>query len=437
MNAAQAVGGTAHFPKFVGSYVVNSFLNLGQGISIAQDAGITINETVEVGQSTTWKGKEPSSIAPQASYDGGSQINANAYPSIFEADANSVHFERLTFSVPTQGLGMMMGAGSFSATFDYVNFIVSCCNGFDYTGMGLYTVAINELVFRHSAFTQSPPGGAGNTNTPVALFRDGSSGGIGHIEFKDCTEAYRGIAVDSAGAAAIYVTNMYAQALQSPMFAVNLTAFGNPTIHFDHSNSDTSNQPLFVLFGGGANLIWEGNGGAQAEAGGFPGSINGSVTVDIRGGQNTGINAHGFAHVNYNAMRIPFWDPSQAGQALAQSELRIDSAMHFPSQYTTFWDLQPPTNIAAAPAAGGTTPDGTYWLTVTATGYDGGETAPGAPASCTTSSGAGNSTCVVTWNALEGAASYTVYAGSTASAAATATPKAVCRLRLCLARSHM
>jgi len=415
--AAQAVGGTVHFPKFVGSYVINSFLNLGQGISISQDAGITINETVEIGQSTTWRGSPPSSIAPQFAYSAGSQINANAYPSIFETDANSVHFEHLTFGVPTQGLGMMLGGGTFNATFDYVNFIVSCCNGFDYTGMGFYSIGINEVIFRHSAFTQSPPGGAGNTNTPIAFFRDTGSGGIGHIEFKDCTESGRGISVDSASASAIYVTNMYAQALQSSMFTVYLTAFGNPTVHFDNNNSDTSNQPLFVLFGAGANLIWEGNGGAQAEAGGFPGSINGKVTVDIRGGQNTGINARGFSHVNYNAMRIPFWDPSQAGQALTQSEIRVDSAMHFPSQYTAYWDLQPPSNIAAAPVAGGTTPDGTYWLTVTATGYDGGETVPGTAASCTTSSGTGNSTCVVTWNALEGAAAYTVYAGSTAGGA--------------------
>jgi len=425
-NAARTAGAILYFPNS-GSFVVNSALNLGQALSIKQAAKLTLNETVQIGQAVSWSGElgNGTGTAPQFSWVRATIIAANAYPAILENNANSVHFEWLTFTVPTQGLGMMVSGGNFNFTMDYSNFIVSCCNGLDYTGMGLYSIAANEMVFKHVAFTQSPPAGVGTTTTPIALFRDGTNGGIGHLEFKDCYEAYRGLEIDSASAQSTVISNLYAQSLQAPMFTINLTAFGNPAVHMDNSNSDTSNQPLFVSLGttGGTGLSWEGNGGAQLEAGGFPGSVNGITSVDSKSSANTGTNAKGVIQTS-TGMRIPFWDPSQAGQAVGQPDYQVNSAFHFPAKYTLYFDLQPPSGLAISVPTGGSIATGTYWFGITATGYDGGETKLSAPVSCTTTPG--NQTCALTWTAEEGAASYSVYVGSTAANAGHTNANAGC-----------
>ena len=427
-NAAKTAGAILYFPSS-GSFVVNSALNLGQGLSVKQSAPLTINETIQIGQAVNWSGDSGngngSGTAPQFSWVRATRIVANAYPAVLETNANSVHFDWLTFAVPTQGLGMMVSNGNFNFTMDYSNFIVSCCNGLDYTGMGFYSIAANEMIFRHVTFTTSPPAGAGTTTTPIMFFRDGITGGVGHFEFRDCYEAYRGIGIDSASGTGTVVSNLYAQALQAPMFTINPTAFGNAAIRFENSNSDTSNQPYLVTLGvaGSLFLTWENNAGAQAEAGGFPGSINGITAVDSKFSANTGTNSKGVIRT-ITGMRVPFWDPSQAAQAIGQPDFQVNSALHFPANYTLYFDLQPPSGLAISVPAGGSIAAGTYWFGITATGFDGGETKLSAPVSCTTTPG--SQTCALTWTAEEGAASYSVYAGSTPAGAGHTNANAGC-----------
>src|SRR6266705_6514950 len=95
-NATISNGGTLTFAAATGlSYVVNSFLTLPNNLKILQMGSLYLNDTIQFGQGTTWRGDtlDQPIGAPQFAFQTGAVVTVNtANPGILLPNGNSSAF---------------------------------------------------------------------------------------------------------------------------------------------------------------------------------------------------------------------------------------------------------------------------------------------------------------------------------------------------------
>jgi hypothetical protein len=397
-------------------YIFNSHVYLsptGAGLTVIQSAPLALYETLEINPATNWSGEigGPGTDPPiQFGYNPGMRISVfTAYPGMAVQAESSFKYLSFQASAPN---AVLMTVGDLLTPFNFSlensQFDVPSP---DFVGNALVTYGITKAEYRHDIFTVGGGGSYGYSIGAGVLSR-GDQAGVnapGKVTFEDCHLGDRGFGTSNqtgnAEPQGLRFGNMYSQGPKTPLVMIGPDA--NYLIEIDRALNDSASMAYL------AN--WSSIGAAtisnvlqnSAESGGYPGIVTGSPITGLHldnidtGVFSVGQNTNLFRDFHGASMVLPIYG------RVNSSDYIMASPLHFSPTYTLYWDLPSPTGLTAAPAAGGSLPVGTYTLSVTAMGADGGETTASTPATCTTTSG--NRICNLAWSPVTGASCYNAY----------------------------
>lgn len=413
--ATSATAGALRIPSTANftCFPINSHLILPSLITVQVAGCLILNETIETGSGETWTGVMggSSNSNPQFGWGPGRLISVNtAYPGIAAANGGGTYRD-LTISALNQGLAMTVGpnGGVFNNTFDHFNCSVGS-SGLDILGQCIVGYGTSGSYFQTSSFAASGSTSYGYSTAPLVFYRNDltNTNPSGNIHFYHPYFTNRGFAIDSnppVGAGNKVVVDQYdSQGIRMPSFMVG--TLNAPSIYINGAINDTSTQAFLANMGAnGMQATLLNMTGLSTEAGGVPGMVTGNVipglTVNSQApsvGQNTSI----FRSQSGVNLDLPIYGFGSYG------DTSISTQLHFNGQTDLFWDMTPPTGVTDTPASGGSLSIATHTYVIKGVDPAGGKTAPSASASCTTT--AGNQTCNIAWNPLQGAVSYNVYA---------------------------
>jgi hypothetical protein len=400
-----------------GSFVINSYLALPNGLHISQSGPLTLNQTVRVG-GVAWSGASAGGRSAADSFTWTPQITvATANPGIYGYNSNYSLFSNILLS----GIGntnqniLMLFDDSHNVSWDYDGLVTSSGNNDD-TGMAVILRSAGNgfgFYFKKTNFSGGPDQVVDQSWFPE-LYMPGALGGnglTGNWSMQDCFFHGRGITQDAYGGPgfSVDVNNIYDQGMITPFLAVaNGTGGEGGFIHLKNIHMDTSVSPLLaVLSTGGSNSasvkIEDYLAGGQ-EVGGPPNAVTGQRVVDLKADNilsPLGQDRNAFVGA-VGTLDIPTY-----GYGNHQLYSIFDTVDVAPP-YTISWPLPAPTGVSVEVATGGSlTQPLNYKIGVTAVGFDGGESALSVTSSATTSSE--NRTINITWRGVPGAASYNVY----------------------------
>ena len=422
------------------SYFFNSALALGGTIPvhIIQENPIVLNETLSnPNAQITWSGvlggTQSNCTNPAFPWGQGQCITVGtAYPGM-ALNPTAAEFDHLNIVQSANGLGMITTTGgAFDFLLRQINFITT---GTDITGQALVTMGTANIHLMDVSFSTNDSSAFGYSLTPNFLMRPdvGYTNPSGDITCDHCFLVGRGFGEDAisvGGFTRIEFNSLYSQAIRTP--AIEMGNVNSPSVTVHGSTQDTTSSPILANWNPNAydvlqlDLLNVEN--AQNEANGIPGNITGNPvygTNQKNGGALTGQNTNTESTNNDILMNLPTLGVTYSAFKQQNLPVSIDPT------HTLFMPLPTPTGLVATPAAGGTMAAATNVYTVTAIGWDGGETGPSAPATCVTSGG--NGTCNLSWTAVTGAKGYNYYwqgithqAGTISTNSASMTANACC-----------
>jgi hypothetical protein len=432
--------GTLHIsaPAFGTQYFINSHTDLsafGAAITILDSGQITLNETLEVTGKTNWTGEMsgPGGTYSQFAWNSGMPIVVNsAYPGIAASAQSNYRF--LVFNGNAQGLLMTVQAGGqFHFTVENSVFFV---NQTDYIGQAIVLYGISQSSFKGDTFLvgsqpSSPP--YGYSLSAAVLNKNDVSNSFppGISTFEHCFFENRGFGISSNpslnNSIAYSFSDMYSQALRSPLVMFGAIGGAGSNFTFDRFNNDTSITAVFANWNVNATVTIKNilDNGAET-SGASPGIVTGNLIPGLTAentGSSIGQNREMFrSHQNQN-LTLPVYGATDV------ADYSMRAALHFPSQHTLFWDLKAPMGVAVAgPTTGGALPLATWTFEVSANGADGGETALSAPSGTCVVTTTGTQTCMVSWSAVPGAVSYNVYETNSGGTVGVAACQAIVAL---------
>ena len=433
-NTANSAGSAVYFSfpsTGTNTYVVNSYLTLPVATSIVQAGSLTLNDTVEIGNSTKWQG------TPFPKNGGAVSFGNRANPAVFIARAQpgvwgntfgggSIYFRNLDFSGTASNnaaLVVIDGPGSSPLKFEGVNFYTNG-GATDYMSVlllvrGLQNNPLFNLFFDDITFLSGPSQTNGASATPAFYCSACGQTGINQIHLNR-----RGIVFRLADSGMrVRTTALREQGGIMPVFALAHTG-GAPggSFYFNGVELDTMAHPLIAnsmtqnQFIGDVT-IFNTNDASADGTGGIAPLISGRPIANVFGirilGQNIKTSEFkiGYASVpNFHPDAVNF-TADNLGILSQRSPLRFPG----PTGFNLYWDLPVPTSVTATVAAGGTIAVGTYFYAVTAVSVLGGESALSAATATACTTTTGNQTCNVSWTASAGAVFYNVYRSTSAT----------------------
>jgi hypothetical protein len=426
VTAANAAVGTAGAVLFIpptgnitAYYYLNSIAVLPNNLTVNMSGVVAPNETLQIGYSNTWVGLGLNGGAPQFASDASTGFFGIGNPLVYmdATQHGQSLFQNLQFTSNSTNAALSMLIDDAAAmNFDYVNFQSSQVNPADYVGIALYMRGSSQAIghhFRHCTWVGGPNQLADLSMAPEYI--DESN----WIFIQQCQVGRRTLAF--RGYSGIIIDWLYGQGSIQPLVSVIGAATG--VVEFRHAVLDTSASPILANFDDGTGhstgaVFLDHTQTATTEAGGIPPSISGARlgVVIARGGSFLSV-AQPLGGQNRNSV---YYEPAilcdgvyspdtsvNGGCAQNEQVTEFRGAVHFPAQHALTFGSLTPTGLAGVIAAGGSVPVGAHTYSVTSIGQDGGESAPSAVASVTTTGG--NQTVNLTWNSVAGATNYIMY----------------------------
>lgn len=414
MSAALAAAGgvatvriptTAHAQRFwFNTAVVHT------GASVVLDAGnLWLVETLTLGN-VRWTGIMGGQDiqSPQFSWSPVSAITvASAYPGMNISSQSEVDYMLFdTAGVNQIGLAVngSFGGSNDSTSLNYDVFRTSPSGDFYGTGL-YYDPTSTNATINHSLFSVT---GTVYGYTPAEYLLSESGGNI-YCDY--CYFAGRGMAVDNIQMLSAYPTirmhGPYIQGARVPLLTIGLANV--PRVDVYGGTNDTSTEPIIAFLGtttAGGTIQNTESPTVFSNSSQFSMLVSGTGQPGftfVSGGPFSGQNTNSVIDIPSarigNGIFTPT-DPAPLG------DRQMNEPFHTASAFNWYFDLPNGSAPACTFTSGGAVPNGAHTYTITAVGFDGGESI-GASIVCT-SAGA-NQTANLTWTPVFGAFSYNCY----------------------------
>lgn len=423
-NAVAGQVGTAYgvlyFPPIAnpGVFRIESYLTLPGKLAVKQSGLIVNDEAIEIsGEGVTWDGSSSNVGIPQFSNFAGSLIGfGTANPMLLVSGSLDLRDVYLNGNRTNGGVGIVKDAAEL--TLDHVDIIVAGGNN-DYLSMALIDrsqSAGDDKVIANFLMTGGGPNQVLDKSwTPLIYFPPAQNGSGAllqnqFVNFKctNCPSAIRGLEEELHGGNGGFFEYDYVhrQGGITPFIMIgNSNGNAAPLIVLKHIAQDTESLSTVASISpgntGNITPIIETTAlvNGSADVGGIPPPFSGTTPRDVhQTGSATGAlpNTLGFSCSNFNPVdKCELYQPIILGN---------------PNTAYIYAPQAAPSAPTAVLAAGGAKTNGTYQYVVTAMTADGRETVSSPLSNAiTTNSGGGNSSISLTWPAVDGAVSYTLY----------------------------
>lgn len=391
-NQAANGNGTVYIPptlSVLNSYRIVSYCRIIGPLNVKQAAPITIGDVLETSGGTNWDGMWSAIGTPQFGTNSAVPILGAWTTSTFHVTGLSNTFTFLNFTNNNNAVNLVTTDNTWSQ-FLFCNFQTFDTSPNDYLGMAIVyrdtTGTITDQSIEHSSITGGPDQINDKSWTPLVWIAPGQNGSGGPngsgISLILKTVNFSRRSIETTGGY-LYANWIYEQGAIMPEFLLDS---GNPLgggYTFDHLFHDTTGEPFIAslsacgpscptglfdvgyVVGGNPGMLFSGSRPYAASVRIYGADQNGTQTLPNRGMNDLG---------QYNYVGYPY----DIGGSLSPHNQPL-SVSSIPQSHLggveEFWPLLPPaTPVSGAPAGGGKMPSGTWIYTVSATGYDGGET---------------------------------------------------------------
>lgn len=427
-NAAAVSNGVLYIPPScntgcVFSFPINSYLKLPAKLSIFQAGALALGETIETSGSFDIDGSWANTGAAQFGTNGGAHISVLTANPGLHLTGNGNNLKWLNIDSHSNGSTLVVADNS-STDISHVQFNVDNNSSSDYLGIGMIyrdtTNTIADHSMDHSLLSGGPDQVSDKSWTPLMWLAPCNFTGTGCNTLYDVQLTYinfnrRGIEIDGAGNCPNLDTNWtYAQGLITPQVTLGPSCSFVSTHRFVHMSIDTTGESYLANLIAGGTFLFDGtNGGAappQPMISGFrpTGTIisrqsndGNSPLSDV----NRGLNKQ----VQLSSITSYPFETTGSYLPVIQPFLLASEPNAVVGGYSKYWVLPAPTSITVSVSAGGSVPVGSFVYSVSATGYDGGETIMQPVPSAVATTTGGNQTVTVGWTPTLGAVTYNVY----------------------------
>ena len=231
------------------AFIVNSYLQLPEEMTIWQSGPIWANETIAVKGNVNWNGIWGQSGTPQFGYTGSATVRSlTANPLLYIYGTGALFQNLSIYDNNTNGGVLAVEDNSAPTQWEYVSFDVNLAGNSSYWGRDLIlrdtTGTINNQYFYKVLFGGGPAQVPNSSWTPLVYF---NGEGLTQIEFSaefhDTQIGRRGFAIFQTGAgSSLIFTNLYRQGGISPE-VTSFSTGGGVGVAISNSVQDTETEP--------------------------------------------------------------------------------------------------------------------------------------------------------------------------------------------------
>ena len=404
------------------AFIVNSYLQLPEEMTIWQSGPIWANETIAVKSNVNWNGIWGQNGTPQFGYTGSATVRSlTANPLLYIYGTGALFQNLSIYDNNTNGGVLAVEDNSAPTQWEYVSFNINLAGNSSYWGRDLIlrdtTGTINNQYFYKVLFGGGPAQVPNSSWTPLVYF---NGEGLTQIEFSaefhDTQIGRRGFAIFQTGAgSSLIFTNLYRQGGISPE-VTSFSTGGGVGVAISNSVQDTETEPAVTDLSNTQrqtlSLSYSGGGGAGDPfvSGVLPLVYSGNTMFN---GRQTAPNREGaFSGIPF-MVNPPYSTAAVGGCGTPYCPINeamqvFNELVSFGDGHSLIWPLAQATKVSTRVAPGGGVPVGTWTYAVIEVGADGGFTIASLPsnAAATTS---GNQTVNLTWTRSQGAIAHNVY----------------------------
>jgi hypothetical protein len=406
------------------AFVVNSYLQLPEELTILQSGLVLANETIAIKSNVNWDGIWGQTGTPQFGYSGSAQVRSlTANPLLYIYGTGALFQNLYLCDNNTNGGVLAVEDNSAPTTWEDVGFEVNGAGNSSYWGRDLIlrdtTGTINNQYFYKVLFGGGPAQVPNSSWTPLVFFDGEGTVTLNFsAEFHDTQIGRRGFAILQTGAGSgLAFNNLYRQGGIAPL-VTSFSTGGGVGVSLSNATQDTETEPAFTNLGKIStrpigSFDFSGGGGAgdpvlsgllvQAYNATAPFSANTQPTPN-REGKMTGsttVVAPPYSTSAIGGCGTP-WCPIPDSLAV------FNQLVSFGDGHSLIWPLAQATNVSTTVASGGGVPVGTWTYAVIEVGADGGFTIASLPSNAAATT-IGNQTVNLTWTRSQGAIAHNVY----------------------------
>jgi hypothetical protein len=405
------------------AFVVNSYLQLPEEMTIWQSGPILANESIAVKSNVNWNGIWGQSGTPQFGYTGSATVRSlTANPLLYIYGTGALFQNLSIYDINTNGGVLAVEDNSAPTTWEDVGFEVNGAGNSSYWGRDLIlrdtTGTINNQYFYKVLFGGGPAQVPNSSWTPLVFFDGEGTVTLNFsAEFHDTQIGRRGFAILQTGAGSgLAFNNLYRQGGIAPL-VTSFSTGGGVGISISNSVQDTETEPAVTSLSNTQrqtlSLSFSGGGGAGDPfvSGVLPLAYNGNAPFGS--GPQPTPNREGTMTGTSFMINPPYSTAAMGGCGTPWCPMNeaiqvFNQLVSFGDGHSLIWPLAQATNVSTTVASGGGVPLGTWTYAVIEVGADGGFTIASLPsnAAATTS---GKQTVNLTWTGSQGAIAHNVY----------------------------